>query len=100
MKTPRLSFFRLPLLAGVLASALSAAEAPVRPAISIRQGDDGKLAYSADAAGNKVIDFSAAGYGGGGEAIPLVPAKIVVAPGGLFQSQPVRLNPLAPMPPG
>ena len=65
-----------------LGAALLAADAPVRPAISIRLGDDGKLAYATDTAGNRVIDFSHAGYGGGGEAIPFVPAKIVVAPEG------------------
>lgn len=53
-----------------------------RPAISVAQGGDGRLVYTADAAGNRVIDFSAAGYGGGGVAIPLVPARIVVGPSG------------------
>ncbi|HEX2852728.1 MAG TPA: DUF6298 domain-containing protein [Opitutaceae bacterium] len=61
---------------------LAVALAQQRPAISIRQDADGKLAYTADTAGNNVIDFSAAGYAGGGEAIPLVPAKITVAPTG------------------
>jgi hypothetical protein len=53
-----------------------------RPAISVRQGDDGRLAYAADPAGNTVIDFSTAGYAGGGVAIPLMAAKITVAPEG------------------
>ena len=53
-----------------------------RPAISVAQGGDGRLVYTADAAGNRVIDFSAAGYGGGGVAIPLVAARIVVGPSG------------------
>ncbi len=57
--------------------ALFAAEAPisVKPAAT-----GGRLVYTADAAGNTVVDFSHAGYGGGGVAIPLVPAKIVVEP--------------------
>ena len=58
------------------------AAAQERPAISVRQGDTGKLAYTADSAGNTVIDFSHAGYAGGGEPIPFVPAKITVAPDG------------------
>src|ERR1051326_8891274 len=62
----------IPLVAGL---------AQERPAISVRQGADGKLAYTADAAGNRVIDFSAAGYAGGGEAIPFVPAKLIVSAG-------------------
>jgi hypothetical protein len=61
---------------------LRAADAPNAPAISVKPGADGKLAYTADAQGNRVIDFSAAGYGGGGVAIPLVPARITVRPEG------------------
>lgn len=56
------------------------AEVAARPAISVRQGDNGVLAYTTDEQGNRVIDFSHAGYRGGGEAIPNVPVKVVVAP--------------------
>lgn len=42
----------------------------------------GKLVYKALPTGDHVMDFSYAGYGGGGVAIPDVPAKITVAPGG------------------
>lgn len=68
----------------LLCSALGvlAADAVKRPAISIQQGDDGALKYSADQAGNRIIDFSTAGYGGGGVPIPLVPAKIAIGPEG------------------
>src|SRR5256885_795901 len=52
------------------------------PAISVRRSSDGRLAYATDAAGNRVIDFSSAGYHGGGVAIPRAPVKIVVAPEG------------------
>lgn len=65
----------------LIAPLARAADAVPPPAISIKLGADGKLAYSADGDGNRVIDFSAAGYGGGGEAVPLVPARITVAPG-------------------
>lgn len=43
-------------------------------------GVDGKLAYVADSLGNKIPDFSNAGYKGGGVAIPFVPVKITVWP--------------------
>ncbi|MFB3854847.1 MAG: DUF6298 domain-containing protein [Vicinamibacterales bacterium] len=51
------------------------------PAISVSVGPDGRLVYRADARGNRVIDFSHAGYGGGGQPIPDVPARILVGPG-------------------
>ena len=43
-------------------------------------GTDGKLVYVADSLGNKIPDFSNAGYKGGGVAIPYVPNKITVWP--------------------
>ncbi len=66
------------LLSCWLGTAAFAASPAARPAISVRQGDGGALVYAADEAGNRVIDFSAAGYGGGGVALPQVPVKIVV----------------------
>ena len=91
--SPFLSFFILLAVVGV---------AQERPAISIRQGPDGKLAYTADAAGNRVIDFSAAGYAGGGEAIPFVPVKITVAPNGTRDGERIQaaLDLVAAMPTG
>lgn len=44
-------------------------------------GKDGKLVYVADERGNRIPDFSHAGYGGGGIAIPDLPVKAEVAPG-------------------
>ncbi len=43
-------------------------------------GVDGKLVYVADSLGNKIPDFSNAGYKGGGVSIPLVPIKAIVWP--------------------
>jgi len=43
-------------------------------------GIDGKLVYVADSLGNKIPDFSNAGYKGGGVAIPYVPIKETVWP--------------------
>jgi hypothetical protein len=43
-------------------------------------GKDGKLVYDRDARGNRVPDFSHAGYAGGGVAIPDVPVRVTVPP--------------------
>src|SRR4051812_48640244 len=43
-------------------------------------GVDGKLVYVADSLGNKIPDFSNAGYKGGGVPIPHVQAKVIVWP--------------------
>src|SRR6187402_2959706 len=43
-------------------------------------GIDGKLVYVADSLGNKIPDFSNAGYKGGGAPIPTVPVKATVWP--------------------
>src|ERR1700760_1995456 len=48
---------------------------------SVRLGSDGKLNYTPDAKGNRVIDFSYAGYRGGGVALPQALVKATVAPG-------------------
>ncbi|MDB6160078.1 MAG: hypothetical protein JWO04_3784 [Gammaproteobacteria bacterium] len=42
----------------------------------------GKLRYGTDAAGNRIIDYSWAGYRGGGVALPRVPARVTVNPSG------------------
>ncbi len=43
-------------------------------------GEDGKLVYATDPRGNRVPDFSNAGYGGGGVALPEVPTVIALMP--------------------
>lgn len=43
-------------------------------------GPDGKLVYKTTAAGDRIMDFSHAGYMGGGAALPEVPARITVQP--------------------
>ncbi len=47
----------------------------------VRSGAGGALDYVEGARGDRVVDFSHAGYGGGGVAIPMVPARIRVEPG-------------------
>lgn len=55
-----------------------AALALQRPPV-VRATNDG-LAYVTDAAGDRLPDFSAAGYRGGGEALPHVAARVTVTP--------------------
>jgi hypothetical protein len=43
-------------------------------------GADGKLVYKTTPAGDRIMDFSAAGYMGGGVALPDVPAAVRVQP--------------------
>jgi hypothetical protein len=45
-------------------------------------GGDGKLVYKSTPAGDKILDFSYAGYMGGGVALPDVPVMKTVAPSG------------------
>jgi hypothetical protein len=48
----------------------------------VRLGSDGKLIYKATPAGDRIMDFSYAGYMGGGVALPNVPVKKAVRPSG------------------
>jgi hypothetical protein len=43
-------------------------------------GTDGKLVYVADSLGNRIPDFSNAGYKGGGTSIPYVATKVTIWP--------------------
>lgn len=81
---------------------LGAAEPARRPPISVGQDASGALVYAADEAGNRVIDFSHAGYRGGGVAIPVVPVKIVVEPRGRNDEVSIQaaLDLVAALPPG
>jgi hypothetical protein len=62
-------------------TALSLATVPAHAWQSTRvvRGSDGRLQYPADAAGNRIPDFSHAGYRGGGIALPTVPTKATLA---------------------
>jgi len=64
-------------------------------------GKDGKLAYKTTAAGDRIMDFSHAGYVGGGVRLPVVPVKRVVqATGGNDDTQFIQnaINEVAAMP--
>jgi hypothetical protein len=46
----------------------------------VYRGTDGRLVYVTDSLGNKIPDFSNAGYEGGGESIPYVPVRETIWP--------------------
>ncbi len=100
--TSRTKRLALALLALSVVSTTASAQVRQAPVPPIRVGDDERLVYTPDAAGNKIVDFSAAGYGGGGEAIPLVPAKIVVESDGKHDRERIQaaIDLVAAMPVG
>jgi hypothetical protein len=73
MRTPWL-VLSFAVLCSTTVSASAAANPLVRPA------PDGRLVYQADGRGNAIPDFSRAGYGGGGVALPDVPVVRTLAP--------------------
>lgn len=46
----------------------------------VHYGNDGRLVYTKDASGNRIPDFSHAGYMGGGVTLPVVPTVKIIAP--------------------
>ena len=63
---------------------ISAAQVCAQPPRSewVYPGPDGKLVYKSTPAGDRIMDFSFAGYMGGGVALPDVPVKVTVKPSG------------------
>jgi len=51
-----------------------------RPPVVNLSHEGGLLEYAPDAEGNRVPDFSFAGYGGGGVPLPRLPSRVVVSP--------------------
>ncbi len=72
-------FFVALLMLGVNIHAAYAQDMPPTTSL-VFPGSDGKLVYVADSLGNKIPDFSHAGYKGGGVAIPYVAVKATVWP--------------------
>lgn len=68
----------LPVLA-LLAGAVLPASAANEP-VPLKAERDGQIDYLTDARGNRIPDFSHAGYGGGGVPLPSVPVRLTVAP--------------------
>jgi hypothetical protein len=78
----------LKVMAVLIALAFSAATSPNLGAAEkassewVHPGPDGKLVYKATPDGDRIMDFSTAGYMGGGVALPKVPVKVTVEPSG------------------
>ena len=81
-KTNHILRFKVLPVFGLLFLAISFSFAqktkPVEPPKPIFKGKDGKMAYTADELGNRIPDFSYAGYMAGEKAIPNVAIKVVV----------------------
>lgn len=60
--------------------ALAAAPLAAEPSRLVHPDASGRLIYAADAAGNTIPDFSNAGYGGGGVALPDAPVAVELSP--------------------
>ena len=75
-----LSFRLTWLLAGVAAGSIFTAKAA--DSAWVHPGADGRLVYKTTPAGDRIMDFSTAGYMGGGVALPIVPVKETVQPSG------------------
>jgi hypothetical protein len=87
----------LSIAALACAAVVSAKEIPSPVALH----RDGRLAYVEDEAGNRMVDFSHAGYRGGGVPLPHAPARVHVAPdegddGGRIQAAIDHVSALAP----
>jgi len=70
------------VLSVLTASALNAHALPGVTNDWVYPGPDGKLVYRTTPAGDRIMDFSAAGYMGGGVALPSVPTKLILRPKG------------------
>jgi len=66
----------------IAAGAVSPAEASAAESHWVHPGPNGMLAYQATSNGDRIMDFSHAGYMGGGVALPDVPVKRTVQPSG------------------
>jgi hypothetical protein len=76
----RIKFYTATLFA-LFAGILLCHAQDILPSTSlVYPGVDGKLVYIADSLGNKIPDFSNAGYRGGGSTIPYIPNKVTVWP--------------------
>jgi len=75
-KLPLLSLLLFFCVAGPLAAQKKPKPTPPPPPVA--SSKDGTLLYAPDSLGNRVPDFSYCGYQAGSQAIPLVPARVVV----------------------
>ena len=70
------------LLLAAVATASSSTAAGNAASAWVYPGPDGKLVYKQMPAGDRIMDFSSAGYMGGGVPLPVVPVKRTVEPSG------------------
>jgi autotransporter-associated beta strand protein len=80
----------LPLVFLVLLTRWAAADAPASS--WVYSGADGTLQYQATAAGDKILDFSGAGYMGGTQNIPLAPVVLTLNPTGTSTDDTSRIQ--------
>jgi hypothetical protein len=66
----------------LISACLFAACASAATSEWIRPGADGKLVYKTTPAGDRIMDFSFAGYMGGGVALPKIPVLQTIRPSG------------------
>ncbi len=74
----RFGYSILLICLSTLAAANSAQAADLATSQWVYPGADGKLVYKTTPAGDRIMDFSYAGYMGGGVALPSVPVKRTV----------------------
>src|SRR4051812_33796184 len=94
----RLSVF-LPL--SLFLSVTALAQTQITPGSEwVRSGKEGKLVYKRTPAGDRLLDFSYAGYMGGGVPLPSVPVKFPLHPSGKDDTQPIQsaIDAVAAMP--
>lgn len=72
----------LAFLVAAAAAGLTAPEAPQAKSQWVYPGPDGKLIYKTTERGDKILDFSHAGYMGGGVALPTVAIQKTIEPSG------------------
>jgi hypothetical protein len=78
--SPNALFLALAFGASVITAADLSSAAPTSTWVS--QGSDGKLVYRMLPGGDRIMDFSHAGYGGGGIPLPVPPVRQTVRPSG------------------
>jgi hypothetical protein len=70
------------ILISTLLTLTSIAQKPKPKSQWVYQANNGKLVYKTTPTGDKIMDFSHAGYMGGGVALPIVPVRVSVKPSG------------------
>ncbi|WP_132053422.1 hypothetical protein [Pseudocnuella soli] len=76
----RISFFAIAAIACSIPAFSASAQNIAANTSLVYPGADGKLVYVQDSLGNRIPDFSNAGYKGGGVPLPHVQAKVTVWP--------------------